>query len=111
MYPDITTINATAGVHTVLLYIDQPAILNGMFMWLLFVSLLLITTLGTFMFQVRRLGQGDFPVCFMAGSFVTFGAVIIMAAIPGLVSFTMFGVFLAITIVAFILLMGTKTQY
>lgn len=75
----ITNRNVTAGIHVIFVYLNDIG--GGLFINLLLFMIWSVITFGLFFTRKRTVGDGNFPACSVAGSFV----IVLLSALLSLV--------------------------
>lgn len=96
-YKLLTQFNVSEGLQVPLVYVNE--ITNGVFINLLLFSFFIIVTMGIFYAQQKKIGEGDLPVALGVGSIVSFGFMVFMSLIPGLINSTTFAIGLVLTLI------------
>lgn len=106
--PLITTRNLSAGLHIPFVYVNDitGGIFINMFIFVIWGSV----TFGTFFFQKRLYGFGDFSMSLAVGGFVTGVSTILLALIDGLVNPYTYTVVLVISLLSVIFFLLNKKE-
>jgi len=107
-YKLLTDFNVTQGLQVPLVYVNE--ITNGLFINLLVFAVFVIIAMGIFYSQQKKIGEGDLPVALGVSSIVTFGFMVFLSLVPGLVNSTTFTIGLIITLVCVLWLFLDKKQ-
>lgn len=81
-YKTLAEINTTEGLHQVFIYVND--VTQGLFMRLVLVGLLIITTMSIYISQKRSNNEGDFASAFAIASYFVTGASFLFYLIPGM---------------------------
>jgi len=107
-YKLLTDYNVSEGLQVPLVYVNE--ITNGVFINMLVFAVFIIISMGIFYAQQKKTGEGDLPVALGVGSIATFGFMVFLSLVPGLVNSTTFAIGLVITLVCILWLFLDKKQ-
>lgn len=105
-YKLLTQFNVSEGLQVPLVYVNE--ITNGIFINLFLFAVFVIIAMGIFYAQQKKVGEGDLPVALGVGSIVTFGLMVFLSLIPGLVNPTTFAIGLVLTLICLLWLFLDK---
>ncbi len=106
-YKEISEVNTSAGVHTILQYVSE---IEPFFFPLVLFSLFIVSTVGTFFAQKEFTGRGNFKASLLAGSFFVTIVAYVMNLIPGLINTLTLVVCFLMLIVSALLLFLSKDK-
>jgi len=100
--------NVSEGLHVPLVYVNE--ITGGVFINFLLFAVWIIITMGIFYASQKKIGEGDLPVAVGVGSIVTFGFMVYLSLVAGLVNSTTFSIGLILTLVCVLWLFLDKKK-
>ena len=104
-YELMNDVNASEGIHTAFIYVNQ--ITGGLFMNMLLFAFFIIVTVASYNLG-RRDGDGDFPASFAVSGFITACLAMIFYLIPGLMNLSTVIISIVIAIIGFIWLIFSR---
>ena len=100
--------NMSGGFHVIFQYVNY--VTNGVFINMLIVSIWCIFCFGSYFFQKRTTGRGDFPTSLAVAGFVTAISTILLGLIPQLVTAVTYAIVTAVALVSILIFFFNKNN-